>query len=118
MTRADRILIAVLAALALLSWPIAGAWATDDAVVITGPGGTTVVPLEVDRTLQVQGDEGGVTVAIRAGHVLVTDSDCPDQVCVHTGSIHRPGAVIACVPNGVVVRIGSGGDDGFDARIR
>jgi hypothetical protein len=48
----------------------------------------------------------------------VTDSTCPDRVCVHTGAISAPGSMIACVPNGVVVRIGGEESDGLDARVR
>jgi len=33
------------------------------------------------------------------------ESNCPDQVCVNTGFVHRTGEIAACVPAGVLVRI-------------
>lgn len=39
------------------------------------------------------------------GGVAFVHSDCPDQVCVHSGSIRRGGEKIACVPNQILVQI-------------
>lgn len=120
MTRGDRLLIAVLACLALLAWPLASAVAggRGGQVVMSAPGGETVAALSDDGVYRIQGAKGIVTVAVDAGVVRVLQSDCPDHTCVRTGAVSAPGSVIACVPNGVVVRIGSEGDDGLDARIR
>ena len=39
------------------------------------------------------------------GSIQFDNSDCPDQICVDAGSIHRHDAFIACVPNGFLVSI-------------
>ncbi|MBD5132197.1 MAG: NusG domain II-containing protein [Clostridiales bacterium] len=54
-----------------------------------------------------------LTVHIDGGYVWVTDADCADKVCEHTGRISRAGQSIVCLPNGVVVTIvgGNKGDD-------
>lgn len=119
MTRADRVLILVLAALALVAWPLAAAASTTGhRVVVGGPLGETRFALAEDRSLDVPGRLGTVTVVARGGVVAVTEATCPDQVCVRTGSVHAGGSVIACVPNGVVVSVKGGESDGLDARIR
>ena len=35
----------------------------------------------------------------------MTHADCPDQICVKTGSISRSGQSIVCAPNRVVVTV-------------
>lgn len=119
MTRADRIVIVVLAALALAAWPLAVAVADGaDEVTITGPCGETVVPIGTDAVYEIDGARGTVTVTIEDGSAAVTESDCPDHVCVRTGAVRAPGSVIACVPNRVIVRVGGDDTDGLDARVR
>lgn len=46
-----------------------------------------------------------LTVHVSDGRVWVTDADCPDKTCEHTGEISRAGQTIVCLPNGVVVSI-------------
>lgn len=52
-----------------------------------------------------------LTVHIDGGMVWVTDADCPDKVCVNTGTITRSGQSIVCLPSGVVVTIVDGDGD-------
>ncbi|MBN1193710.1 MAG: NusG domain II-containing protein [Coriobacteriia bacterium] len=120
MTRGDRLLIGVLVVAALVAWPLASAVAhgTAEEVIISGPEGSSVVSLHEDAEFDVEGRLGSVTVRIVDGQVSVADSCCCDQVCVRTGSVSAAGSVIACVPNGVVIRLGGGDHDGLDARIR
>lgn len=44
------------------------------------------------------------------GRIRFEQADCPDQICVNTGWISRPGQVSVCVPAGVILKIT--GDDG------
>ena len=120
MSRADRLLIAVLALLALAAWPLA-ALAMDgpgEQVVVTGPLGSSSFPLSGDQEIAVVGSRGMVNVEVSGGRVRVVESNCPDHTCVKTGPITAAGSVVACVPNRVVVRVAGGDDDGLDARIR
>lgn len=119
MTRGDRLLIVALAVACLLAWPIAAAARTSgESVEVSGPAGVTVVSLSEDRVLRVTGRTGELTVVVERGAVRVLEADCPDHVCVKTGAISASGSVVACVPNGVVIRVGGGDGDGLDARIR
>ena len=42
---------------------------------------------------------------IKDGKADVTEADCPDQICVHTGWIDQEHDMIVCMPNKVVVQI-------------
>ena len=55
-------------------------------------------------------EHGYNIVEIRDGQVRVSDADCPDQICVHTGWRRHVGQVIVCLPHYFVVRIM--GDEG------
>ena len=47
--------------------------------------------------------------------VVMAESDCPTQDCVHTGTIRRSGQSIVCLPARVVVSLeGAATDDGPD----
>ncbi|MDZ4655293.1 MAG: NusG domain II-containing protein [Coriobacteriia bacterium] len=120
MTRSDRILALVIGVLAVVAIPLIAAASVQggDSVVVTGPGGRTVLELGVDRTVVVDGLCGGVVVQVSQGSVRVTDSTCPDRVCVHSAAVDSHGGVIACVPNGVTVVVCGDGERGLDAVVR
>jgi hypothetical protein len=119
-SRADRILIAVLAVSLILAWPVGAALAGQRAsrAIVNGPEGESVLALDGDAAYDIAGSAGGLTVRVHDGAISVVEAACPDQVCVRTGEVHTPGAVIACVPNGIVVRIEGGDDGGIDAIVR
>jgi hypothetical protein len=120
-TRADRILIAALVAVAALAWPttrlVAAAAAGAD-VVVTGPGGTSVLASLPDRTVAVDGLRGPIEIELKGGAARVVSSPCPDHLCVRQGLVSGPGAALVCVPGGVSVRPGGGDPLGLDAVVR
>ena len=58
-----------------------------------------------DQSFEVVNDMGHMTVVIESGHIDVTDSDCPDHICVNTKSISAGGEMIVCLPNKMYVEI-------------
>jgi hypothetical protein len=50
-----------------------------------------------------------VVFEVRDGAAAFIYSTCPDQVCVHTGWLSRPGHIAACLPNGLLLVVD--GDD-------
>lgn len=46
-----------------------------------------------------------MVIETEKGRVRVRSSGCPDQVCVHTGWISRPGEAAVCLPNRVSVTV-------------
>jgi len=55
-------------------------------------------------TLNYQGEYPG-TIEAMNGSIRFSHAECPDQVCVHTGWISRPGQIAVCLPAGVMIRI-------------
>lgn len=53
---------------------------------------------------------GNVEIQIESKRVRVFKSDCPHQICRHTGWISSPAQTIVCVPNKVLVEIRNNGE--------
>lgn len=62
------------------------------------------------RTLSIQGVRGESLVGVEGSGIHMIDSACPDKTCVHIGVISRPGELIVCLPNRVVIRVLGEGD--------
>lgn len=76
-------------------------------------------PLSEDKEIVIHGALGmDNTLVIREGKAAVTDSKCPDKLCVYQGPIERPGQMIVCLPNRVVVEIKGDADESLDAVAR
>ena len=69
----------------------------------------TYYPLSRDGVFPLNG--GTNTLVIQDGDAWVSDADCPDQLCVHQGRIHKNGQWIICLPNRVAVTIEGGTED-------
>lgn len=69
------------------------------------------LPLDRDCTYQIGKTN---TIEISDGTVRMIEADCPDKICMHTGSISNRGQAIVCLPNKVVISI-SGGNSSTDA---
>ena len=93
-------LLAVSAVLGLLFFLAAPA-PQDVAVRVDGTQ-VLQVPLSRDGVYPI-GETNIITVS--DGEVRMTHADCPDQICVKTGSISRSGQSIVCAPNRVVVTV-------------
>jgi hypothetical protein len=64
------------------------------------------LPLDQDTTVEVDGYQHGKNiVVIKNKGVTMTEADCPDKICVNTGTIHKTGETIVCLPHRVVVEI-------------
>lgn len=68
------------------------------------------VSLDRDQQFPVEGDYTNI-VTVRDGQIGITQSDCPGQDCVHSGTIHSPGRSLVCLPNGLEIRVVSGESD-------
>lgn len=65
------------------------------------------------ETIVLEG-EISVTVLLEPGQVSIVHSDCPDQICVNTGALTRPGQSAVCLPARVSVRIVGENNSGID----
>jgi hypothetical protein len=50
-------------------------------------------------------DDGDVIIIAETGRVRFLESDCPNQICVHTGWISKANQIAACLPNRILVKI-------------
>lgn len=80
------------------------------------PGATAVIEqngkkiyeldLNENTSLILEDGQGGSnTITIANGTIAVTDANCPDLVCVHTGAISHTGEIIACLPHTLIITI-------------
>ncbi|MBF7097045.1 NusG domain II-containing protein [Alkalibacter mobilis] len=52
--------------------------------------------------------EGNLNIVeIKEGHVVISEANCPDQICVHTSPADEKGEMIVCLPNKVIVEVTS-----------
>jgi Uncharacterized protein conserved in bacteria len=78
-------------------------------------GVKTAYPLDTDTTVNLSGGGYSLILVISDGCAYISHSDCPDQICVHTGKISSAGQAIVCVPARISVKIMGGTSDGVDA---
>ena len=61
--------------------------------------------LDKNKEVKIQGILGESTIKIEDGFVFFENSPCPNKLCVHSSAISKNGDWVACLPNGVFVRI-------------
>lgn len=44
-------------------------------------------------------------IEVEAGRIHIVESDCPRQICQHTGWISHPGQTVVCAPNQILIEI-------------
>lgn len=117
LTVGDKILIGSLLLLSLASFPLVRAMTkAGNAVQIETDGKMyKIISLHKAQTLAVPGPLGDTFVIIHDGEVHVSESPCPNKICIKTGHISLSGQIIACVPNEVVVRVTGTQDAEYDA---
>jgi hypothetical protein len=74
-------------------------------VAVEGARNVWLFPVDAEETVIVRGPLGDTVVNIEKGSVYVASSPCANQLCVAQGKIHRPGSLVSCLPNRVVVTI-------------
>ena len=117
LTLPDKLLIAGLAVLTILSFPIIMHFQHEGKQVLIEAGGRVVgdFSLGEDRLIPVDGKLGTTRVKIADKAVRVLDSPCPRKICVESGPIRRSGETLVCLPNRVVIRIKGGDERSVDA---
>jgi hypothetical protein len=63
------------------------------------------LPLDKDCEYEIQGNISLMHIHVQGGYVCVFDSRCANQICVNQGKTNKRDAVIACIPNGVTVKV-------------
>ncbi|MDP4088400.1 MAG: NusG domain II-containing protein [Bacillota bacterium] len=63
------------------------------------------VPLNKDITIPIRNGSNYNLIVVKNNSVRVAEANCPDKLCVKDGAISKPGQVLVCLPNKVVVMI-------------
>jgi hypothetical protein len=63
------------------------------------------VNVNEQKTVTIETDIGKNVIQIDHGKVTMIEADCPDKVCLNTGTIEKVNRSIVCLPNKVHVQI-------------
>ena len=79
-------------------------------VMIRGKHGTSRLPLDGKgyQEMEILGPLGTTKVRVGKGSARIVSSPCPERICEKMGAISAAGDWVACIPNGVVLRIEAG----------
>lgn len=107
--RYDAVVAAIVAllAVAVALWFYLPKTQSGELAVVISTGGEETERVKLNNFTETTVTHNGYTLHITAdgSGVRVTDSDCPTQDCVHTGTITRAGQSIVCLPAQVVVHL-------------
>jgi hypothetical protein len=71
--------------------------------------------LTSDTLLTIRGKTGEMLIKTEQNRICMYRSSCPLKICEKTGWIQKPGEVIICIPNKIVIRIEGEYTEGPDA---
>lgn len=123
MKRGDAwIAVVLIAAVALFAVPRWIGGETSEAaafaeITVDGEYFETIALTEESREVEIRTERGVNVLRVSDGGIRMIEADCPDQLCLGFGHIHRENETIVCLPNRVFVEIvaSNGGGDGLDA---
>jgi hypothetical protein len=78
---------------------------SDIRFIIQSKNENWVYPINQTASNVISGPLGDTIVEIKDGRARVKSSPCVNQSCVNSGAIHRKGQWLACLPNGIFVRV-------------
>ncbi len=107
MKKNDLILIGAILAIALMIFAGIKLFSPKGKKVVVEADGAVYATLELDSdtTLVINSENGTNTLVIEDSKAYVTDADCRDKICEHTGRISEVGELIVCLPNKVIITI-------------
>ncbi len=108
----DIVLIVAILAAAAAVYLGTGIFSGDKPYAVISCGGNTVAEISLDRSGDYSfAETGGMVFTVGNGGIFVSESGCPDKICMRTGSISRAGEAIICVPNRTAVTIKNASDE-------
>lgn len=82
---------------------------TNEKIAIISQNDIVLDRIELDKiseryVITYSGKYPGI-IEVNNGKIRFSHADCPDQVCVNTGWIDKPGQIAVCLPAGVIIKI-------------
>lgn len=81
---------------------------TDNSLASIQVNGKEVETIDLDNfegTMEFETEYGFNIISVEDGKIRISKSDCPDQICVLQGNVHKSGETIVCLPNKFVIEI-------------
>lgn len=111
----DTLLIIVLLLCAALLWLFLRPGGEGAYAVVTHRGQEIArYPLSNDLSVTI-GDDAYNVLTISEGKAFVSEANCGDHTCIHTGAISREGQQIICLPHELIIEIVGGNATELDA---
>lgn len=71
------------------------------------------------KTIKIDTDHGYNLLELTEKGIKISESDCPDKICIHMGEITEAGDMIVCLPHKLIVEIKSDNENSeLDAVIK
>lgn len=64
-----------------------------------------IYDLNKDAIISLKGPYSDMKINIENGYVFVSESECPQKLCIKMGKKNRENDVIVCIPNHLIIRI-------------
>ncbi|HHU90649.1 MAG TPA: NusG domain II-containing protein [Clostridiaceae bacterium] len=82
---------------------------TDEKIAVISQNNIVIDRIELNKIsepylIDYSGNYPG-TIEVNNGRIRFLHADCPDQVCVNTGWIDKPGQIAVCLPAGIIIKI-------------
>lgn len=77
-------------------------------------GKESIVPLNVNRRIEVKGPLGLSVIEVHGGAVRFLSSPCQGKLCIHSGWLKNGNDFTACLPNRVSIAV-IGGREEYDS---
>ncbi len=81
---------------------------TDNSLASIQVNGKEVETIDLNSfegTKEFETEYGLNIISVEDGKIRISKSDCPDQICVLQGNVHKSGETIVCLPNKFVIEI-------------
>lgn len=109
----DIVIIGVLAVISILSLgalrlPSKEKFDGKNAVIYVNNKLYKTVPLKENKDAEdivIKTDNGKNIIQFSNGGVRILEANCPDQICVNDGFKSKPGEILVCLPNKIVIEI-------------
>ena len=75
--------------------------------------GATLYTLDLSReknqTIRIDSPDGGYNIiTIQDGTIFMSEANCPDKTCIHTGVLRSENVPIVCLPHKVIIHFVDG----------
>lgn len=82
-----------------------GAKEAGEVVVSRGGRVTSIFPIDVNRAVKIKDKENFCKIVINKNRVHVSQSNCPNKLCVSQGWIAKTNESIICLPHNLVISV-------------